>query len=77
MARNSTHYFCHRKRRIENFTKKTLMQTRVVRMLHSMLTSRVLLQIRAHAGDNAAWSDGVTELSMLTFHDGERPPTIQ
>jgi len=46
-------------------------------MVHSMLTSRVLLQIRAHAGGNATWSDGLTELSILTFHDAERPPTHQ
>ena len=46
-------------------------------MVHSMLTSRVILQIRAQVGDNAARSDGMTELSKLTFHDGEQPATIQ
>ena len=53
------------------------MQPRVERMVHSMLTSRVILQIRAQVGDNAARSDGMTELSKLTFHDGEQPATIQ
>jgi len=33
------------------------------RVLHSMLASRVLLHIRALAGDNLVWSDGPTELS--------------
>ena len=42
---------------------KILMQSRVERMVHSMLTSRVLLQIRAQAGDDAAWSDGLTGLN--------------
>ena len=55
---------------------KILMQPRVERMVHSMLTSRVLLQIRAQAGDNAISSDGLTKLSQFTFHDGERPPTL-
>jgi hypothetical protein len=45
------------------------MQPRMERVVHSMLTSRVLLQIRAQAGDNAAWSDRLTELStMSTIH---------
>ena len=39
------------------------MQPRVERMVHSMLTSRVLLQIRAQVGNNSARSDGLTELS--------------
>ena len=55
---------------------KILMQPRVERMVHSMLTSRVLLQIRAQAGDNAISSDGLTKLSQFTFHDSERPPTL-
>ena len=36
-------------------------------MLHSMLTSRVLLHIRAQGGDNPVWSDGLTELSTIRF----------
>ena len=40
------------------------MQPRVERMVHSMLTSRVL-HIRASAEDNTAWSDGLTELSTI------------
>jgi hypothetical protein len=63
MASNSTNYSCHRKRPIKTFSKKIFMQPRVERMVHSMLTSRVLLQIRAQAGDNAAWSDGLTGLN--------------
>jgi len=43
------------------------MQPRVERMVHSMLTSRVLLQIRASTGDNAARSDELTELSIIHF----------
>ena len=42
-----------------------------------MLTSRAILQIRAQVGNNAAWSNGMAELSRLTFHDGEQPATIQ
>jgi hypothetical protein len=45
------------------------MQPRVERMVHSMLTSRVLLHIRAQAGDNPVWSDGLTELNTIhLFH---------
>lgn len=39
-------------------------------MFHSMLTSRVLLHIRAQAGLSPAWSDGLTELKTIRFHDG-------
>ena len=53
------------------------MQPRVERTLHSMLSSRVLLNIRAVVGDDAVKSDGLAELSKLTFHDAERPPTLQ
>ena len=77
MASDSTNYSCYRKRRIKNFTKKILMQPRVERTLHSMLSSRVLLNIRAVVGDDAVKSDGLAELSKLTFHDAERPPTLQ
>jgi len=52
------------------------MQPRVERLVHSMLTSRVLLHIRAQAGDNTGW-DGLVKSSKLVFHDGERPPTFQ
>ena len=41
------------------------MQPRVEIMVYSMLTSRVLLHIRASAEDNTAWSDGLTELSTI------------
>ena len=43
---------------------------RVGRMLHSILTSRVLLHIRAQAEDSPVWSDGLTELNTIRFHDG-------
>ena len=69
MARNSrtsTNRSCYRKPRLGIFTKKILMQPRVVRMLHSMLASRVLLHIRAVAGDNAVLSDGLVDLNKLT-----------
>ncbi|KIM35953.1 hypothetical protein M413DRAFT_32088 [Hebeloma cylindrosporum] len=39
-----------------------LLLSPVERVVHSMLTSRVLLHIRAQAGDNVVWSDGLTEL---------------
>ena len=38
-------------------------------MAHTILTSRVLLHIRAHAGDSPVWSDGLTELSTIRFRD--------
>ena len=40
-------------------------------MAHSMLTSRVILHIRAQAGDNPGRSDGLTELNQFIFHDSE------
>ncbi|KIM35818.1 hypothetical protein M413DRAFT_325366 [Hebeloma cylindrosporum] len=40
----------------------------VERMLHSILTSRVILHIRAQAVENPAWSDGLTELSTISIH---------
>ena len=45
------------------------MEYRVERMAHSILTSRVLLHIRAHAGDNPVWSDGLTDLNTIRFPD--------
>jgi len=38
-------------------------------MVHSILTSRVLLHIRAldQGEDNPVWSDGLTELSTVRF----------
>ena len=35
-------------------------------MVHSLLTSRVVLHIRAQAGDR---SDGLTDLNTIRFHD--------
>ena len=37
-------------------------------MAHSILTSRVLLHIRAQAGDSPVWSDGLSELNTIHFH---------
>ena len=42
-----------------------LTQPRVVRMLHSILTSRVVLHIRAQAADNPA------ELNTFRFQDSD------
>jgi hypothetical protein len=39
-------------------------------MVHSTLTSRVILHIRAQAGDNPV-SDGVTDLNTIRFHDSD------
>jgi hypothetical protein len=36
-------------------------------MVHTILTSRVILHIRAQAGDNPVWSDGLTELNTVHF----------
>ena len=47
------------------------MELRVERMIHSILASRVLLHIRAHAGNNPAWSDGLTDLNTIHFHDSD------
>jgi hypothetical protein len=38
-------------------------------MVHAILASRVVLHIRARAGDSPVWSDGLTELNMVHFHD--------
>ena len=38
-------------------------------MVHSILTSRVLLHIRAQAGNNPVWSDGLTDLTTIDFYD--------
>ena len=38
-------------------------------MLHSILTSRVLLHIRAQAEDNPISPDGPTELDTISFRD--------
>jgi len=40
-------------------------------MVHSTLTSRVLLQIRAQAEDSLVWSDGLTDLNTIRFHDSD------
>ncbi|KIM37623.1 hypothetical protein M413DRAFT_258573 [Hebeloma cylindrosporum] len=37
--------------------------TSAERVLHSMLTSRVLLHIRSHTSESPVWSDGLTELN--------------
>jgi len=37
-------------------------------MVHVVLTSRVVLHIRAQAGDSPVWSDGLTELNTIRFH---------
>ena len=34
-------------------------------MVISIFTSRVILHIRAQAGDNPFWSDGTTELDTI------------
>ena len=44
-------------------------QARAERMVHVVLTSRVLLHIRSQAGDNPVWSDGLTELNTICFHE--------
>ena len=41
------------------------------RMLHSVLTSRVLLHIRAQTEDNLGWSDELTDLIPMTFERNE------
>ena len=46
-----------------------LTQPRAERMVHSTLTSRVLLHIRAQAGDSPVCSDGVTDLNTIRFHN--------
>jgi hypothetical protein len=38
-------------------------------MLHALLTSRVILHIRAQAGSSPVWSDGLTDLNTIHFHD--------
>jgi len=40
-------------------------------MVHSMLASRVILHIRAQAGDNPVSWDGLTELDTIHFHDND------
>jgi len=67
MTSNSTNYSCPRKYRIYNFKPILTPQSRVQRVVHSMLTSRALLQIRAQAGEDPVWSDGLTELSTVRF----------
>ena len=59
-----TNCYWHCKQHILNF-KKILTQPRVERVVHTMLTSRVLLHIRAQAGDDPVWSDGLTELNTI------------
>jgi hypothetical protein len=44
---------------------RILTQPRMERMAHSVLTSRVVLHIRAQAGDNPGRSDGLTELNTI------------
>ena len=41
------------------------------RVLHSILASRVLLHIRAQAGDNPGSVDGLTELTQINFCENE------
>jgi hypothetical protein len=43
-------------------------------MAHSIFTSRVLLHIRAQAGDSPVWSDGLTELNTIRFHQSVTDP---
>jgi len=38
-------------------------------MVHAVLTSRVVLHIRAQAGESPVWSDGLTELNVIRFHE--------
>ena len=38
-------------------------------MVHALLTSRVVLHIRAEAGDSPVWSDGLTDLNTIRFHE--------
>jgi hypothetical protein len=40
-------------------------------MILSILTSRVVLHIRAQAGDNPFWSDGTTELDTIHLRDSD------
>jgi hypothetical protein len=47
--------------------KQTLTQPRVERMLHSMLTSRVVLHIREQAAEDSYRSVGLTELDTIHF----------
>ena len=41
------------------------------RVLHSILASRVLLHIRAQAGDNPGSVDGLTKLTQIKFRETE------
>jgi len=50
------------------------MQHRVERMVHSILTSRVVLHIRAKAGDDPVWSDGLTDLDTIRLRDSDTDP---
>jgi len=45
------------------------MRIRVERMVHSMLTNRALLHIRAQAGGNPILSGGLAKLNTIHFHD--------
>ena len=56
----------HCKQRIFNF-KQILTQPRVERMLHSMLTSRVVLHIRAQAKDDPDRAVSLTGLNTIHF----------
>ena len=38
-------------------------------MVHVVLTSRVLLHIRAQAGDSPVWSNGLIQLNTIRFHE--------
>jgi len=40
-------------------------------MVHSVLTSRGVLHIRAQAGDNPVRSGGLMELNTIHFHDSD------
>ena len=37
---------------------------RVERVLHSMLTSRVILEVREYISRQSAWNDGLTDLQI-------------
>ena len=40
-------------------------------MVHSILTSRVLLHIRVQAGENPVSSDVLMDLNTIRFHDSD------
>ena len=48
---------------------------RVERLVHAMLTSRVILHIRAQEGDNFVLSDELRNLGTMRFHDSDTDRT--